>query len=162
MKWCRSSQSVHCPASFWSLSLKPPSEHKICVVLVHFVSKTFLMADKQKLSTHPSIIFFGKSNETKLSNVMLRYSYLFFPTIILPCRWQTLGPAPRWCSFLDNLTEELEESAHETVYDDYKFVTSKDLDSLGMQVGRVFLGCLHSALLGSLPVCTLRVQACRI
>ncbi|KAF5879837.1 nucleolar protein 10, partial [Clarias magur] len=43
-----------------------------------------------------------------------------------------LGPAPRWCSFLDNLTEELEENPESTVYDDYKFVTRKDLDSLGL------------------------------
>ncbi|XP_033873158.1 nucleolar protein 10-like [Acipenser ruthenus] len=43
-----------------------------------------------------------------------------------------LGPAPRWCSFLDNLTEELEENPETTVYDDYKFVTRKDLDSLGL------------------------------
>uniref|UniRef100_A0A3Q1CFR2 Nucleolar protein 10 n=1 Tax=Amphiprion ocellaris TaxID=80972 RepID=A0A3Q1CFR2_AMPOC len=43
-----------------------------------------------------------------------------------------LGPAPRWCSFLDNLTEELEESPESTVYDDYKFVTRKDLDNLGL------------------------------
>ncbi|XP_071775067.2 nucleolar protein 10 [Centroberyx gerrardi] len=43
-----------------------------------------------------------------------------------------LGPAPRWCSFLDNLTEELEESPESTVYDDYKFVTRKDLESLGL------------------------------
>jgi len=27
---------------------------------------------------------------------------------------QSLGTAPRWCSFLDNLTEELEESAATT------------------------------------------------
>uniref|UniRef100_T1ID67 NUC153 domain-containing protein n=1 Tax=Rhodnius prolixus TaxID=13249 RepID=T1ID67_RHOPR len=38
----------------------------------------------------------------------------------------TLGPAPKWCSFLDNLTEELEESRFETVYDDYKFVSALD------------------------------------
>uniref|UniRef100_H2T0M2 Nucleolar protein 10 n=1 Tax=Takifugu rubripes TaxID=31033 RepID=H2T0M2_TAKRU len=44
----------------------------------------------------------------------------------------TLGPAPRWCSFLDNLTEELEESPETTVYDDYKFVTRKDLENLGL------------------------------
>ena len=44
---------------------------------------------------------------------------------------QSLGPAPRWCSFLDNLTEELEENPEPTVYDDYKFVTAKDLDNLG-------------------------------
>ncbi|KAK1170251.1 nucleolar protein 10-like [Acipenser oxyrinchus oxyrinchus] len=43
-----------------------------------------------------------------------------------------LGPAPSWCSFLDNLTEELEENPETTVYDDYKFVTRKDLDSLGL------------------------------
>ncbi|XP_033859337.3 nucleolar protein 10-like [Acipenser ruthenus] len=43
-----------------------------------------------------------------------------------------LGPAPRWCSFLDNLTEELEENPETTVYDDYKFVTRKDLDNLGL------------------------------
>ena len=29
-----------------------------------------------------------------------------------------LGTAPRWCSFLDNLAEELEGG----VYEDYKFV----------------------------------------
>ena len=34
-----------------------------------------------------------------------------------------LGPAPRWCSFLDNLTEEMEESKTDTLYDDYKFLT---------------------------------------
>ena len=31
-----------------------------------------------------------------------------------------LGPAPKWCSFLEGLTEELEESAQPTVYDDYR------------------------------------------
>ena len=46
--------------------------------------------------------------------------------------FQSLGPAPRWCSFLDNLTEELEENPEPTIYDDYKFVTTKDLDNLGM------------------------------
>lgn len=45
---------------------------------------------------------------------------------------QSIGPAPKWCSFLDNLTEELEESNTQTVYDDYKFVTKKDLEDLGM------------------------------
>uniref|UniRef100_A0A8C2FJ05 Nucleolar protein 10 n=1 Tax=Cyprinus carpio TaxID=7962 RepID=A0A8C2FJ05_CYPCA len=43
-----------------------------------------------------------------------------------------LGPAPRWCSFLDNLTEELEENPESTIYDDYKFVTRKDLENLGL------------------------------
>lgn len=45
----------------------------------------------------------------------------------------SLGPAPKWASFLDSLTEELEESNSETVYDDYKFVTKQELESLGLE-----------------------------
>ena len=56
----------------------------------------------------------------------------------------SLGPAPTWCSFLETLTEELEEADTTTgqdalditnpfiVYDDYKFVTSQQLESLGL------------------------------
>ena len=43
----------------------------------------------------------------------------------------SLGPAPKWCSFLDSLTEELEESSSSAVYDDYKFVTKTELENLG-------------------------------
>jgi ribosome biogenesis protein ENP2 len=42
-----------------------------------------------------------------------------------------LGPAPRWCSFLDNLTEELEEKSAGTVYDDYKFITKAEAEEIG-------------------------------
>ena len=31
-----------------------------------------------------------------------------------------LGPAPRWCSFLEGLTEELEETATPSIYEDYR------------------------------------------
>ncbi|KAF9173272.1 hypothetical protein BGX21_003343 [Mortierella sp. AD011] len=44
----------------------------------------------------------------------------------------SLGPAPKWCSFLDNLTEELEENPVQNIYDDYKFVSRKELASLGL------------------------------
>eukprot|EP01138_Halocafeteria_seosinensis_P005814 gb/GECG01005943.1/.p1 GENE.gb/GECG01005943.1/~~gb/GECG01005943.1/.p1 ORF type:complete len:730 (+),score=123.29 gb/GECG01005943.1/:1-2190(+) len=45
-----------------------------------------------------------------------------------------LGLAPRWCSFLDSLTEELEEKKEDTgtVYEDYKFVTRDELVRLGL------------------------------
>ena len=77
--------------------------------------------------------------------------------------FKSMGPAPKWCSFLDNLTEELEANPTSTgkavtyfnfillrfshlksfmieyvklflyqVYDDYKFVTKPELDSLGL------------------------------
>ena len=42
-----------------------------------------------------------------------------------------LGPAPRWCSFLEGLTEELEENATTSVYEDYKFLTKAEVDDLG-------------------------------
>ncbi|KAF8273719.1 hypothetical protein EI94DRAFT_1769192 [Lactarius quietus] len=45
-----------------------------------------------------------------------------------------LGPAPRWCSFLENITEELEDTAGggQTVYEDYKFVSRVELSTLGL------------------------------
>ena len=43
-----------------------------------------------------------------------------------------LGPAPRWCSFLENLTEEMEEQDQVTLYDDYRFVTRAELEQLGL------------------------------
>ena len=42
-----------------------------------------------------------------------------------------LGPAPRWCSFLENLTEELEESAERSNYEDYKFLTRTEVEDIG-------------------------------
>lgn len=53
--------------------------------------------------------------------------------------FQSLGPAPKWCSFLDSLTEELEENPEPTVYDDYKFVTDKELESLGMKFHMLYI-----------------------
>ncbi|KLO17661.1 hypothetical protein SCHPADRAFT_846182 [Schizopora paradoxa] len=43
-----------------------------------------------------------------------------------------LGPAPRWCTFLDNITEELEEQTVRNVYEDYKFVERGELAKLGL------------------------------
>jgi len=43
-----------------------------------------------------------------------------------------LGSAPKWCHYLDSLTEELEESKSTSVYEDYKFVTRDQLTSWGV------------------------------
>eukprot|EP00633_Aureoumbra_lagunensis_P003846 CAMPEP_0197315302 /NCGR_PEP_ID=MMETSP0891-20130614/37579_1 /TAXON_ID=44058 ORGANISM="Aureoumbra lagunensis, Strain CCMP1510" /NCGR_SAMPLE_ID=MMETSP0891 /ASSEMBLY_ACC=CAM_ASM_000534 /LENGTH=675 /DNA_ID=CAMNT_0042804177 /DNA_START=97 /DNA_END=2125 /DNA_ORIENTATION=- len=40
-----------------------------------------------------------------------------------------LGPAPRWCSFLESITEELEE-AEPTAFDDFRFVSKSELAEL--------------------------------
>lgn len=53
----------------------------------------------------------------------------------------TLGLAPKWISFLDSITEELEESKQKAVFDDYQFVTAEQLEQLGATelVGTKFL-----------------------
>merc|ERR1719210_455502 len=42
-----------------------------------------------------------------------------------------IGMAPKWCAYLDNLTEELEEKGEEDQYQDWVFVTSDQIDQLG-------------------------------
>jgi len=45
-----------------------------------------------------------------------------------------LGPAPKWCSFLDNVTEEMEDHQGGGIsnYQDFKFVERSELATLGM------------------------------
>ncbi|KAF8662361.1 hypothetical protein AX16_001166 [Volvariella volvacea WC 439] len=43
-----------------------------------------------------------------------------------------LGPAPRWASFLENITEEMEDQNVRSVYEDYKFVERNELKALGL------------------------------
>ncbi|GAB4851743.1 hypothetical protein Ancab_031145 [Ancistrocladus abbreviatus] len=50
------------------------------------------------------------------------------PSYFIPA----LGPAPKWCSYLENLTEEMEETAQTTIYDDYKFLTKEELERLNL------------------------------
>ena len=40
-----------------------------------------------------------------------------------------LGPAPKWCSFLDNLTEEMEDQTVRNVYEDFKFIERSELSA---------------------------------
>ncbi|KAI9460808.1 hypothetical protein HD554DRAFT_2132531 [Boletus coccyginus] len=43
-----------------------------------------------------------------------------------------LGPAPRWASFLENITEEMEDQSVRNVYEDYKFIERTELRTLGL------------------------------
>lgn len=52
---------------------------------------------------------------------------------IKPLYIPALGPAPKWCSFVDTITEELEEIKKFSVYQDLKYVTVEELQELGMQ-----------------------------
>ncbi|PWA52406.1 embryo sac development arrest 7 [Artemisia annua] len=50
------------------------------------------------------------------------------PSYFLPA----LGPAPKWCSYLERLTEEMEEDQQTSIYDDYKFLTKEELEKLNL------------------------------
>ncbi|KAI1803311.1 WD40 repeat-like protein [Daldinia bambusicola] len=43
-----------------------------------------------------------------------------------------LGSAPRWCSFLDNMVEEMAEEVSTEQYDNFKFLTLPELKSLSL------------------------------
>ncbi|OII74768.1 uncharacterized protein cubi_00321 [Cryptosporidium ubiquitum] len=71
-----------------------------------------------------------------------------------------LGAAPNWCSFLDSITEELEEEhlkkdyslKSSRVYDEYQFVTQEQLKEWGVEhlIGSSFLKAyLHGYLMSS-------------
>ncbi|KAF7804019.1 nucleolar protein 10 [Senna tora] len=50
------------------------------------------------------------------------------PSYFIPA----LGPAPKWCSSLENFTEELDMSGQTTIYDYYKFLTKEELERLNL------------------------------
>ncbi|KAF2587969.1 hypothetical protein F2Q70_00041030, partial [Brassica cretica] len=60
--------------------------------------------------------------------MLLALDSSLIPSYFIP----ELGPAPKWCSPLENLTEEMEETGQTTIYDNYKFVTKEDLEKLRM------------------------------
>ncbi|OII71103.1 hypothetical protein cand_026610 [Cryptosporidium andersoni] len=72
----------------------------------------------------------------------------------------TLGVAPRWCSFLDSITEELEEEhlknnsriSNSQLYDEYQFITNNQLREWGIEhlIGTPLLKAyLHGYLISS-------------
>ncbi|EJT99347.1 WD40 repeat-like protein [Dacryopinax primogenitus] len=60
--------------------------------------------------------------------LMLANEGIQMTTLYIP----QLGPALKWCSFLDNITEEMEEQSTRNVYEDFKFVERSELSSLGL------------------------------
>jgi ribosome biogenesis protein ENP2 len=52
---------------------------------------------------------------------------------IKPYYVPTLGPAPKWCSFVDTVTEELDEIKKFSVHQDFKFLTVEEIVKLNLQ-----------------------------
>merc|ERR1719203_2138412 len=68
------------------------------------------------------LVFYPNSGMFFTANDQERIGVYFVPA---------LGLAPKWCSFLDNITEELEEGSKDIVFDDFHFVTVEELEQLG-------------------------------
>ncbi|KAJ0062800.1 hypothetical protein NL108_008072, partial [Boleophthalmus pectinirostris] len=128
----RSSQPLLVKDHFYNLPIKSLNFHDPLDLVVSADSKIIKMWNKDSGKVFSSIqpptnindvCMYPKSGMLFTANEDPKMSTFYIPA---------LGPAPRWCSFLDNLTEELEESPESTVYDDYKFVTRKDLENLGL------------------------------
>eukprot|EP00928_Gymnodinium_smaydae_P072503 TRINITY_DN55854_c0_g1_i1.p1 TRINITY_DN55854_c0_g1~~TRINITY_DN55854_c0_g1_i1.p1 ORF type:complete len:575 (+),score=134.67 TRINITY_DN55854_c0_g1_i1:82-1725(+) len=91
-----------------------------------------MKASVENGSTINDVTFVPSSGLILVANDAPRVGVYFIPS---------LGLAPRWCTFLDSMTEELEESKQKSVYDDYQFVTNDELESLGATelIGTKFL-----------------------
>ncbi|XP_072221453.1 nucleolar protein 10 isoform X2 [Leuresthes tenuis] len=128
----RSSQPLLVKDHFYNLPIKSLNFHNQLDLVVTADSKIIKIWNKdtgklfssiQPQSNINDICMYPDSGMLFTANEDPKMNTFYIPA---------LGPAPRWCSFLDNLTEELEESPESTVYDDYKFVTRKDLENLGL------------------------------
>ncbi|CAI9092523.1 OLC1v1027780C1 [Oldenlandia corymbosa var. corymbosa] len=83
------------------------------------------------------------SETTKLITADKHIDNSQIPSYFVPA----LGPAPKWCSHLDNLTEELEENPETTIYDDFKFLMKEDLEKLNL-TSLVGSNCLRAYMHG--------------
>jgi len=81
-----------------------------------------MAASVESKCTINHLTFFQNSGLFMTANDQQRIGIFFVPS---------LGLAPSWCSFLDNITEELEESKQKTVFEDFQFVTKDQLEQLG-------------------------------
>lgn len=81
-----------------------------------------MVASAESKSTINQVVFYPNSGMFFTANDQERVGVYFVPS---------LGLAPKWCSFLDNITEELEEGSKDVVFDDFHFVTSEELEQLG-------------------------------
>lgn len=110
----------------------------IQTIQFHTASKKIITCDKKIIKIYNHVdgsLFTNIEPKSQVNDVELcgDTGLIFAPleqekigTYFIP----TMGHAPKWCAFLENLTEEMEESNSTTLYDDFKFLTPADLDKL--------------------------------
>jgi len=114
-------------------------ESPVNTIIYHEATKQIMSSDSH------AVKIWDQSTHEVLTNVETTgiHSFIHYPdsgmifiesesAFLQPYYIPKLGPAPLWCSFLDNYTEELERSKKVTVYKDYKFCTLEELKDLGL------------------------------
>ncbi|BFZ56215.1 Small ribosomal subunit bioproteinsis [Savitreella phatthalungensis] len=106
------------------------------IKVLHWIDSRILSADSKiiKLWERSGKPFTSIEPPNDINDVQTQSGLIFVANEGIPMHTfyvPALGPAPRWCSFLDNLTEELEET-EQSVYANYKFVTRKELADLAL------------------------------
>ncbi|KAG2370682.1 hypothetical protein C9374_011491 [Naegleria lovaniensis] len=113
----------------------------IVKIAYHDTSKNIFSADTQVVK------IWDKSNGNNYTNLELTAKINDFCIIphsgmvlvggerskIKPFYIPSLGPAPKWCAFVDQITEELEDFKKNTVYQDFKFLTLEEVQDLGLE-----------------------------
>ncbi len=84
-------------------------------------NKTDLFTSLENDSAIRDFTMWPNSGMVLMANDAARCGAFFIPA---------LGVAPKWCSFIDSITEELEERPTSTVFDNYVFVTTEQLHQL--------------------------------
>lgn len=107
-------------------------------IIFHEQSKNILSADKKTLKIYnqdSGKIFTNIEPKEEINSVeVVKDSGLIFiaaegvriGTYFVPA----LDSAPKWCHYIENVTEELEEEFVDKVYDEFKFVSHDDLEKL--------------------------------
>ncbi|KAL9642790.1 hypothetical protein ABK040_009865 [Willaertia magna] len=117
------------------------SEQRVVKISYHDLTKNIISADNR------TIKIWDKSTGNNFTNLEYPTNISDFCVIpqsgmimvggerskVKPYYIPSLGPAPKWCSFVDTMTEELEEFKKNTVYQDFKFLTLEEIKDLGLE-----------------------------
>lgn len=107
-------------------------------IIFHDKSRSLLSADKKIVkifNQDTGKIFTNIEPKEEINSIeLVQNSGLMFiasegvriGTYFIPA----LDSAPKWCHYIENVTEELEEELIDKVYDEYKFLSYEDLEKL--------------------------------
>lgn len=119
-------------------TMRHPYMMPINTIVEHKSSGKIITADEKSVRISDSQsgkLFTTIEPKFKINAVM---PYIDSGMLFMPCQNRrigtyfvpSLGKAPKWASFLENVTEEMEETQKDNVYDEFRFLTMQDLEKI--------------------------------